>query len=84
MHLFAFPALTIQPINELFKINQIPAPATSHIAYFIVNTQSANGWSGEMIRNALSQGKSLVVDQNGDVWTYNEWGHVCDYVGKVR
>ena len=46
--------------------------------------EPANGWSGEMIQDALSRGKSLVVDQNGDVWTYNEWGHVCDYVGKVR
>ena len=46
--------------------------------------EPANGWSGEMIRDALSRGESLVVDQNGDVWTYNEWSHVCDYVGKVR
>ena len=44
--------------------------------------EPANGWSGEMIRDALSRGESLIVDQNGDVWTYN--GHVCDYVGKVR
>ena len=42
MHLFAFPALTIQPINELFKVNQIPASATSHIAYFVLNTQAAD------------------------------------------
>ena len=44
--------------------------------------EPANGWSGEMIRDALSRGESLAVDRNGDVWTYN--GHVCDYVGKVR
>lgn len=42
--------------------------------------EPVNGWSGEMIRDALSRGESLAVDQNGDVWTYN--GHV--YVGKVR
>ena len=46
--------------------------------------EPVNGWHDEMINHARQQGKTLVVDQNGDVWTYDEWGHVCDYVGKVR
>lgn len=66
------------------KPNVIKKFTMTYRSYNPDTDEPANGWSGEMIRHALQQGKTLVVDQNGDVWTYNEWGHVCDYVGKVR
>lgn len=44
--------------------------------------EPANGWSGEMIRDALSRGESLVVDQNGDVWTCA--GYTSEYCGRIR
>ena len=46
--------------------------------------EPVNGWSGEMIRDALSRGESLVVDQNGDVWTLDDAGDTSEYCGRIR
>lgn len=66
------------------KPNVIKKFTMTYRSYNPETDEPANGWTGETVRHALQQGKTLVVDQNGDVWTYNECGHVCDYVGKVR
>lgn len=46
--------------------------------------EPANGWSGEMIRDALSRGESLAVDQNGDLWTLGGAGYTPEYCGRIR
>lgn len=47
--------------------------------------EPVNGWSGEMIRDALSRGESLVVDPNGDVWTLGGAGYnTSEYRGRIR
>lgn len=38
------------------------------------------GWDAFSINMALENGKSLLVDQNGEIWTTGR----RDYVGKIR
>lgn len=66
------------------KTNVIKKFTMTYRGYDPEHDEPVNGWHDEMINHARQQGKTLVVDQNGDVWTYDEWGHICDYVGKVR
>ncbi|WP_274421665.1 hypothetical protein [Blautia sp. XA-2221] len=44
------------------------------------NMNPVPAWDAFSINMALENGKSLLVDQNGEVWTTGR----RDYVGKIR
>ena len=52
-------------------------------AFNLEYDEPASGWYDEMIRHALTRGKALVVDENGDVWTFTSKGRPDEYVGKI-
>lgn len=42
-----------------------------------------NGWSDEAISLSLQYGKTLVVDEHGDVYEYID-GDIGEYIGRIR
>lgn len=46
--------------------------------------EPAKGWFDEMVQHALSQGKKLVVNQCGDIWSLDDKGEVAEYCGRIR